>query len=157
MDVDVSAKQTEENKAEAAVESSEKTAEGDDATVKSEKTAEGDNAAADGNTENASVTALATIEATSKESRSSDYEINLAGNVFENRMALIEHIKAMQVRLEQEGSDGRLGDADKFLLFHLILKHPRIGEKLNNGPVTGFRYGCHDRFPQTKCFITIHP
>lgn len=122
----------------------------------SDKTAEANKVASSGSTDIIPFTENTTDRPLAKENNASDYEINLAGNRFANRQALIEHIKAMQAGLDAEGSNGKMSDADKFLLFHLVLKHPRIGDKLNNGPVSGFRYGCHARFPQTKCFITLH-
>jgi len=81
--------------------------------------------------------------------------VNLAGRSFASRAALVEHVRAMQARAEGNTyHEGRLEGEDKFLMFHIVMQHPKTFEKLR-APVRAFRYGVHSQFPKSKCFIIV--
>mmetsp|Transcript_34769 Transcript_34769/g.95882 ORF Transcript_34769/g.95882 Transcript_34769/m.95882 type:complete len:699 (+) Transcript_34769:41-2137(+) len=85
--------------------------------------------------------------------------VNLAGTLFAGRAELVSHIRAIMARAEAQGSHaadshGLLEGGDKFLIFHLVMRHPRTAEKMHL-PLRGIRYGVHSLFPKSKCFILV--
>lgn len=80
--------------------------------------------------------------------------VNLAGRKFSCRQELVDHIKGIQKRVAEAQTDGLLEAEDRFLLFHMALRHPRTALKLRE-PVRAIRYGVHQSFPQNKCFIFV--
>lgn len=90
--------------------------------------------------------------------------VSLAGRAFPDRAALMEHIRALQKRVEDaetaacsSGGDvtsaAMLNNEDSLLVFHLALLHPKTSEKCRV-PLRGIRYGKLATFP-AKCFIFV--
>merc|ERR1712216_959682 len=65
---------------------------------------------------------------------------------------LVDHVRAMQLRLDECGNKDLAGE-DLFFFFHLALRNPKLLGKLR-APVKGFRYGKPSNFP-SKCFIAL--
>jgi len=81
--------------------------------------------------------------------------VNVAGRRFEGNKALVEHVRAIQARLDGSGEEGSgtLAGEDLFLVFHILMRNLRTVEKFRE-PVRGIRYGRHANFPNS-CFIVL--
>jgi len=76
----------------------------------------------------------------------------LAGQKFTSRAEVAETVKRIQESLDKEGG-GQLGPQDAFLMFHLMLHHPKAVGKMTS-PVLSIRYGTYEKF-HNKCFIMV--
>jgi len=78
---------------------------------------------------------------------------NLAGRTFASAAEVIEHVQKIQ-KVVEDTESGIIEGEDRFLLFQLLLSHPKTMEKLK-GPLKGIRYGNCPHFANTKCFILM--
>mmetsp|Transcript_53431 Transcript_53431/g.98819 ORF Transcript_53431/g.98819 Transcript_53431/m.98819 type:complete len:600 (-) Transcript_53431:86-1885(-) len=88
-----------------------------------------------------------------------DEGVVLAGKHFPTQRSLVEHIKAMQAKMDEmcdranDPSDGVLAGEDMFLLYHLVMQHPKTAEKLR-APLKALRYGTFRKM-KNKCFMLV--
>jgi len=86
--------------------------------------------------------------------------VYLAGMHFPTQRSLVEHMKAVQARMDAApGEDGKqptssvLEGTDMFLFYHLVMQHPKLAEKVK-APLQAIRYGIYQKM-KNKCFMLV--
>lgn len=85
-------------------------------------------------------------------------EVNLAGHCFSEKAELVAHVRAIQGRCADVEAGMVANLEDVLLLFHLVMQHSTLAEKLHTStgsPMKGFQYGSDPRFPKNQCFIIL--
>lgn len=86
------------------------------------------------------------------------FQVNLAGQHFAEKTELRAHLRQIQDRCGQT-EDGKVTSIqDLLLLYHLVMQHSKLAEKLridSGSAVQGFRYATDPRFPKNQCFIIL--